>query len=206
MNRKAPLLLALLLLAPLAQARAVAPKKDYIVTGSKPDRLFLIDAAARKVVGNYRIPGAHDWVGTIVPSPDGRVAYVLVNRMESIVGIDLGSGNEVFRADLSSPGERVKCIFAFDVTPDGKKLIVYELPVKLGLSAYAVEPTRFAIFDTNAGLHAQPIQEYPAPRRVHTILADKDDRTFFALGFDLYQYDVATGKLLDTRGIRHWRE
>lgn len=204
-NPKNLVRLALLLLLPvIAQAAGAAPKKDYIVTGSKPDRLFVIDAAARRVVGDFKIPGAHDWVGTIVPSPDGRVAYVLVNRMESIAGIDLGTGKEVFRADLSSPGERVKSLFAFDVTPDGKRLIVYEVPVKLGLSEYQVEPTRFAIFDTNAGLHAKPVREYPAPRRVHTLLASKNDRTFYAIGFDLYEYDIATGKRLDTRGIRHW--
>src|SRR5581483_9143390 len=106
------------------------PKRDYIATAATPDRLFVIDAAARSIRSEFRIPAANDFLGAIVPSPDGRVAYILVNKMESISGIDLDSGKEIFRANLSSPGERVKCLFAFDVTPDGKELIVYELPVR----------------------------------------------------------------------------
>ena len=188
----------------LGAAAYGATRHDYIVTGSKPDHLFVVDPAKRTIASEFKIPGANDFVGTIVPSPDGRIAYVLVNKMESIAGIDLTTGKEVFRADLSTPGERVKCIFAFDVTPDGKELIVYELPVKLGLSEYKVEDTRFAVFDTRAGLHAEPVREFPAPRRVHTILARKDGKSFFAIGFDLYEYDIATGKRLGMRGIRHW--
>jgi quinohemoprotein amine dehydrogenase beta subunit len=192
--------LALMLVA----GAGAAAKKDYIITAAKPDRLFVIDPAARSIRSELRIPGANDFVGTLVPSPDGRIAYILVNKMESISGIDLDSGKEVFRANLSSPGERVKCIFAFDVTPDGRELIVYELPVKLGLSEYRVEDTRFAVFDTQAGLDAKPVRQFPAPRRVHTVLARKNGKSFFAIGFDLYEFDRATGRQLSERGVRNW--
>lgn len=188
----------------LAATSTAAPKRDYIVTGSKPDRLFVIDPAARAIKSEFRIPGANDFVGSIVPSPDGHIAYVLVNKMESISGIDLDSGKEVFRANLSSPRERVKCLFAFDVTPDGKELIVYELPVKLGLSEYQVQDTRFAVFNTHAGLDAKSIRQFPAPRRVHTLLSRKNGKSFFAVGFDLYEFDRGTGRQLDQRGIRNW--
>ena len=113
----------MLALVSATAAAAAGPKRDYIVTAAKPDRLFVIDAAARSIRSEFRVPAADGFMGTIVPSPDGRIAYVLVNKMESISGIDLDSGREVFRANLSSPGERVKCLFAFDVTPDGKELI-----------------------------------------------------------------------------------
>jgi quinohemoprotein amine dehydrogenase beta subunit len=196
--------LGAVLLLLLAATSMAAPKRDYIVTASKPDRLFVIDPAARAIKSQFRIPGANDFLGAIVPSPDGRIAYVLVNKMESISGIDLDSGKEVFRANLSSPGERVKCLFAFDVTPDGKELIVYELPVKLGLSEYEVQDTRFAVFSTRAGIDAKPIRQFPAPRRVHTLLSRKNGKSFFAIGFDLYEFDRATGKQLNQRGIRNW--
>jgi quinohemoprotein amine dehydrogenase beta subunit len=188
----------------LAAAALAAPKRDYIVTASKPDRLFVIDPAARAIKSQFHIPGANDFLGAIVPSPDGRIAYILVNKMESISGIDLDSGKEVFRANLSSPGERVKCLFSFDVTPDGKELIVYELPVKLGLSEYEAQDTRFAVFNTRAGLEAKPVRQFPAPRRVHTLLSRKNGKSFFAVGFDLYEFDRATGKQLNERGIRNW--
>jgi quinohemoprotein amine dehydrogenase beta subunit len=156
------------------------------------------------VQAEFHIPDAGNSVGVIVPSPDGRIAYVLVNRMESIAGIDLTTGKQVFRANLSSPGERVKCMFAFDVTPDGRELIVYELPVKLESDEYKVEEPRFAIFSTAAGVSAQPVRSFPAPRRVHMILAKKDGRSFYSVGFDLAEFDVNTGRLIEQRGIRAW--
>src|SRR5215467_6995 len=194
----------MLALVSATTAAAAGPKRDYIVTAAKPDRLFVIDPATRSIRSEFRIPAANDSLGAIVPAPDGRIAYVLVNKMESISGIDLDSGKQVFRANLSSPGERVKCLFAFDVTPDGKELIVYELPVRLGLSEYQVEDTRFAVFDTRAGLDAQPVRQFPAPRRVHTLLSRKDGKSFFAIGFDLYEFDRASGKQLNEKGVRNW--
>ncbi len=179
-------------------------KHDYIVTASKPDRLFVIDPASRSIRSEYHIPDTGGFVGTIVPAPDGRVAYVLVNKMESISGIDLDTGREVFRANLSGAGERVKCLFAYDVTPDGKELIVYEVPVKLGLSDYQVEDTRFAVFSTQAGLDARAVRQFPAPRRVHTLLSKKDGRSFFAIGFDLYEFDRHSGRQLSQQGVRNW--
>ena len=196
---------ALLLAAALAGGATAAAAGDLILTGAKPDRLFVIDAASRSVRSEFRIPGANGLVGTIVPSPDGRIAYALVNRMESIVGVDLKDGRVVFRADLSSPTERVKALFAFTVTPDGKELIAYEVPTRLLPSEYQVEEPRFAVFRTSGGLKAKAVRRFPAQRRLHMLLMRPDGRSFYALGFDLYEYDVRTGKLLGTRGIQKWQ-
>lgn len=186
-------------------AAAAAKGHDFLLTGSKPDRLYVIDAPARKIVGNYAIPGANGHVTTIVPSPDGKIAYVLVNRMESIVGIELKTGRAVFRADLSTAGERVKDFFAFTVTPNGKELIAYELPTRLQSSEYQVEEPRFAVFKTSGGLHAQAVRTFPAPRRVGVLLARPNGRSFYAFGFDLYEYDLRDGHLMDTRGVMNWQ-
>jgi quinohemoprotein amine dehydrogenase beta subunit len=199
-------LIALTVLGVLLGActRGPAPGHDLLVTGAKPDRLFVIDARKRAVRSEFHIPGANDFVGVIVPSPDGRIAYVLVNRMESIAGIDLATGKQVFRADLSSPGERVKCMFAFDVSPDGRELIVYELPVKLEPDEYKVEEPRFAVFNTAAGVDAKPVRTFAAPRRVHMILSKKDGKSFYAVGFELSEFDLGSGRLIEQRGIRTW--
>ncbi len=204
MNR--PLILCGLALALLGcgSAPTRAPLRDYILTGAKPDHLFVIDAASRSVASDFRIPEANGWVGSIATTADGKVAYVLVNRMESIAGIDLTTGKQVFRADLSQGNERVKSFFGINVTPDGKQLIVYELPTLLELNEYKVQEPRFAIFDTSAGLAAKPVRQFPAPRRVHMILPKKDGLSFFALGFQLYEFDLASGKLLQERGVRDW--
>jgi len=163
-----------------------------------------VNPRTQVVEATHHIPDANGWVATLVPSPDGRVAYVLANHAESIAGIDLKSGKQVFRADLSTPGERVKCMFAFDVTPDGRELIVYELPTKLDLSELHVEEPRFAVYRTADGVGAKPVRTFAAPRRVHMVLARRDGRSFYAMGFDLHEFDRRTGKQLSVRGIRNW--
>jgi quinohemoprotein amine dehydrogenase beta subunit len=194
-----------LLFGLLCAETAAAKGHDFIVTGAKPDKLYVIDAQARKIVGNYQIPGANDHITTIVPSPDGRIAYVLVNRMESIVGIELKTGRQVFRADLSTATERVKDFFAFTVTPNGKELIAYELPTRLEASEYQVEEPRFVVFKTAAGLHAKPVRTFAAPRRIGVLLARPNGRSFYAIGFDLYEYDLRDGHLLGSRGVMNWQ-
>lgn len=207
MNLK-PLAASLLAGALLARG-AVLPRaaaaRDYLVTGAKPDRLYVIDPVKERVISAFHIPGANDYVSIIVPSPDGRIAYVLVNEAQTIVGIDLRTGREVFRAALSSPGERVKCMLAFAVTPDGKRLIAYEYPTRLGIDSYTVLPPRFAVFDTGGGLHARPVRQFPAPRRIEMVLAREDGRSFYALGFNLYEFSLRTGRLMQKRGILDWR-
>ncbi len=138
-------------------------------------------------------------------SPDQRIAYLLVAKMERIVGIDIRTGRQVFRADLSSPAESVKDFFAMTVTPDGKELVAYELRTILRPSEYVVEEPRFAVFRTDAGLAARPIRSFPAPRRVHMLLARPDGKSIYALGFDLYEYNLGTGRLIATRGIKNWK-
>jgi len=185
-----------------AVPRAVAG--DLIVTGAKPDRLFIIDAATRTVRAEHRIPDANGLVSVILISPDQKLAYILVDRMERVVGIELASGREVFRADLSTPEERIKSFMSMALTPDGRELVVYELPTKLLPAEYVVEEPRFAVYRTNAGLAAKPYRSFPAPRRVHMLLMRPSGQSFYAIGFDLHEYDLKSGKLIETRGIQKW--
>jgi quinohemoprotein amine dehydrogenase beta subunit len=200
----APALLAGSLLACAVMMPRDAAAHDYLVTGAKPDLLFVIDPVKAQVVSEFHIPGANDYVSIIVPSSDGTIAYVLINKAESIAGIDLRTGREVFRADLSSPGERVQCMFAFVVTPDGKELIAYEYSTRLGIDSYTVLQPKFVVFSTAGGLHARPLRQFPAPRRIEMLLAKQDGRSFYALGFNLYEYDLGTGRLIGKRGILNW--
>ena len=196
--------LALFTMVACSTSRSQSAPRDYLLTATKPDRLFVLDPMTQTVKSEFKIPDARGHIGTIVPSPDGKIAYLLVNKLESIVGIDLDTGKMVFRADLSTPTERVKSIFAFDVTPDGREIIVHELPTRLDLGEYHVQEPRFAVFDTRAGTSAKPVRHFPAPRRIHMILSKKDGKSFYAVGFELYEYDLQTGKLIEQRGIRSW--
>ncbi len=185
-------------------AAAPAFAKEYLVTGVKPNGLVVIDPAARKVEKIHRIPGGGVAPGTIVPSPDGKIAYVVTNHLDSVSGIDLDSGKEVFRADFSSGTERVKAMFGMDVSPDGKELFVFQAPVRLLPGEYKVEDTRVAVFRTADGVGAKAVRTFPAPRRVAVLAFSKDGGTLWALGWDLYAMDPKTGAIRDTHKLLNW--
>lgn len=204
-----------------------ATAKDYLLAVTRPNKLYLIDAAARKVERVYDIPG--DGVPATVAVPaDGKVAYILTNRWESVSGIDLKTGKEVFRADMSEIREdagagqdkaqekdaaggsreverRVKSMFAMNVSRDGKELYVHQLPVSLKLDEYEVQDTKIAVYDTAAGLNAKPKRLLPAPRRITILLPGMDRKRIYALGWDLYAINAETGKIEQTWGVQNWK-
>jgi quinohemoprotein amine dehydrogenase beta subunit len=187
----------------LTASSAPAAAKDFLIAGVKPDKLVLVDAAGRKVERTYTLRDGAPGPSGIVPSPDGKIAYVVVNRWESIVGIDLDSGQEVFRADFSTPSERVKGI-ATEVSPDGKELYVFQSPVELATDEYHVKDTRIAVYRTADGTAAKPARVLPGPRRTSLLAFSQDGSKLYALSWDLLILDPATGKELGRHEVRHW--
>ena len=61
-----------------------------------------------------------------------------------------------------------------DVVPDGEELFVFQSPVRLGLGEYEVQDVRIAVYDTGAGVGAEPVRLLDAPRRT-AILAMSTD-------------------------------
>lgn len=180
-----------------------AAAKDYLLAGVKPGKLVLVDAAARKVERTYELRDGAPGPASIAPSPDGKIAYVVVNRWESIVGIDLDGGNEVFRADCSAPPERVKAL-ALEISPDGKELYVFQSPVELASDEYRVRDTRIAVYRTGDGIGAKPARVLPAPRRTSLLAFSRDGSKLYALSWDLFALDPASGKVLGRHDVRHW--
>jgi quinohemoprotein amine dehydrogenase beta subunit len=180
-----------------------AAARDYLLAGVKPDRLMLVDPAARKVERSYTIPDARPGPWLIVPSADGKVAYVVVNRWESVSGIDLDSGREVFRANFSKPGERVKAI-AGDVTPDGRELFVFQSAVRMESDEYQVEDPRIAVYRTSDGTDAKPVRMMPGPRRTSLLAFSRDGSKLYAFSWDLLVLDPSTGKEIGRHPVRHW--
>lgn len=188
----------------LSLSAPFASAKEYLLTGVKPDKLVLIDAKARKVERFYEVPNPGTGLLTITPSPDAKVAYAIVNRWESVSGIDLDSGEEVFRADFSSEDMRVKATFAMDVSPDGKELYVFQSPVKLGLGEYEVQDTYVAVYNTADGIGATPVRTFPAPRRTAILISSTDGSKLYAAGWDITAFDPKTGDVLGVHKVRTW--
>ncbi|MDH3740633.1 MAG: quinohemoprotein amine dehydrogenase subunit beta [Hyphomicrobiales bacterium] len=201
MKRMSPKSIAVLSGALAFLASTVADAKDFLVTGIKPDKLVVVDAAARKVDKVYTIPNGGPGPLTITVSPDGKTAYSVVNRWESVSGIDLETGKETFRVDLSSDTERVKIMFGMDVSPDGKELALYESAVKLGLGEYEVQPTRISFYDTANG---NKIRSIPAPRQVTVMMYSSDGSKLYGMGRALHVIDPANGNIIKENKTQAW--
>lgn len=187
----------------LACCALTASAKDFLVVASRPNELHVIDLAARKVVHSYRIPG-QGIASTITLAQGGKVAYVLTDRNESISGIDLDTGKQVFRADMSYANVRVKSMLAMAVSLDGKHLYVYQIPTRLKRDEYEAMDTRIAVYDTADGIGAQPRRLFPAPRRI-SLLAPTAGGKLVALGWDVYEFNTATGAIDRTLPLRNWK-
>lgn len=180
--------------------------KEYLLTGAKPDKLFLIDIAARKVAREYKIPYNSISPMTIVPSPDSKIAYVITNHNKAITGIDLLNGQEVFRAELSRSAEERAVSYGLEISPDGKELFSYESPVRLLSDRYEVQNPRISVYSTAGGLEAKPVRVFnDVPRRIHLLMMKKDGSKLYALGWDFYTLDPKTGKIIDTYPLRNWK-
>lgn len=180
---------------------------DYLVTACRPNLLVVADAKARKVIKTIEIPNTsmgNSPTGVVV-SKDGKVAYVIHNRWESVSGINLETGNEVFRADLSSNDVRAKAPFAIDLSPDGKELAVYVNPTRILPGEYKVEDAYIAIFDTSAGTHAEPARKLAAPRRVTTLAYSPDYKRLYAFSWDVLVLDPKSGDQIGSHPWRSWK-
>lgn len=178
--------------------------KEYMVVGARPDKLFVIDIKARKVVKSFTIP---DSTGpqNIVMSPDGKIAYVVTNSLRSIVGIELEEGKVVFRANLNYKDDERTWNYGFDISPDGSEIYSYDIPTKIYLDRYESIDPRLSVFKTDGGLDAKPSREFPLPRRIHLLITAKSG-ALYAMGWDFYKIDVQTGKYDVVYPLRHWKK
>lgn len=180
-----------------------ATAKEYILTSVKPNTLVLADPAARKVVRTYKIPGHGSPLG-IVTSPDNKVAYVVTDSSGSVAGIDLDTGQQVFHATFSEDDLRVRNVFAFEISPDGKELFVLQSPMKKAANEYQVQDVRIAVYRTDGGLAAKPVRLLPAPRRTTTMLMAPDGGRLYLMSWDIHAIDPKDGKVLEVKKVFNW--
>ncbi len=174
------------------EPQAVARSGDFMVVANRPNTVHLIDLAGREVVRSCKMPGRFS-PGTVVMSPDKRLAYVLTNRFENIYGVDLDTCEIRFSAMQSQGHERVKSIASIAISVDGSELYTHQNPTRLLVDRYEVQDSRVAVYDTTAGLDAKPSRVFPAPRQV-TIMAAGDDGTLYLGGRDIYAMNMKSGE------------
>jgi quinohemoprotein amine dehydrogenase beta subunit len=179
---------ALAALAPAVQAR------DLLVTIARPNNLYVFDAAQRSLVADCPLDADHPAPSVIQMSPDGRIAYALVNRWEDVIGVDIETCETVFMAVQSEGDVRRRSIASLAVSKDGTRLYTVRNPVRHHLDRYEVMEPELAVFDTGAGLEAEPLALHPAPRR-SSIMATGEDGRVYVAGHDIYAVDPETGEI-----------
>ena len=167
-------------------------KRDYMATVSRPNTLNLIDLHDNTVVRRCEIPGVPA-PGTLVVSPDGKIAYTLTAAFSDVYGVSLDTCEVVFSTRQSDGNVRVKSIASLAISPDGKEIYTHQNRVTLNSDHYQVEPSKLAVFDTSAGLETRPVRSFDAPRQV-TIMRTGADGSIYLGGPDIYRMDPATGE------------
>ena len=164
------------------------------MTVARPNNLYVFDAAARELVKDCPLEADHPTPGIIAMSPDGRIAYMLVNRWQDVIGVDIDSCATVFRAVQSEGDVHRRSIGSLAVSKDGTRLYTVRNPVRHHVDRYEVLEPEFAVFDTAAGLEAKPLAIHPAPRRSSIMATDREGRVYIA-GHDIFAVDPDTGEI-----------
>lgn len=175
----------------------------YLISPGFPNSIHIFDAEKLVHVREIELPGDPS-PSTAALSPDGKRIFVVTGRSQSVVGIDLPSGETIFRADLSSGNERVTTFPSVVVSADGERLYVYQFPVTLLPAEYRALEPRFAVYNIADGIGAEPIRTFPAPIKVFLLLPSPKGDIFHAFGDSLFTFDGATGKQIGDTKTRSW--
>ena len=182
----------ILTLAALGTAAALpAMAGDLLVTVARPANLYVFDAESRELKTDCDL-GGNALPGIIVMSPDNSIAYVLVNNFEDVIGVDIATCEKVFHAAQSSKDVIRRSLASLTVSKDGAQLYTVRNPVRIHKDRYEVLPAEFAVYDTGAGLAAEPVAVHPAPRRSTLMATDANGQVYIA-GHDIFRVDPETG-------------
>lgn len=183
---------------------ALKAGQEYMIATNYPNNLHVLDLASDSLYKTCRLPDAFG-PGTAMVSPDRKTAYLLNNHFGDLYGIDLDSCRAVFHAKLSrKPDEKARSMFAFALSPDGKELYSVVNPTRMASDHYEVQQPRLEVFDTAAGLDAQPVRSFPVPRQLY-IMRAADDGTLYIAGPDIYKMDVKSGHYEVAVPGRNWK-
>ncbi len=182
---------------------AMVAGKEYLLTSSRPNLLHVVDVETNKLLRSCKIPGIFG-SNSIVPSPDGRIAYVLTNKWEDVYGFDITNCETVFSARQSYKNVQVKTIISLALSPDGNELYTVQNPVVKHRDRFEVQQPRLAVFNTADGLHAKAKRFYPVDRRI-TKIGTMDNGEVILGGADLKAIDPQTGDIRVLKKLQNWQ-
>jgi WD40 repeat protein len=178
-----------------------ASAKWYVVVGTLPNNVEVVDTTTDKVVKTIALEGQGP-VLTIATDPAApRYAYATTNLDQAIAVVDLQQGKQVATYKLSSDTEIVR-VEATNLNPKGDRLYVYELPLKQSLGSYQHEAPRFRVFDTATN---QVVKTFPAPEQTLSFAFSPDGKRIytFCIGQDIIVLDSEDGHTLGSIPLAH---
>jgi len=178
--------------------------RDYLAVVSKKNELHIVDSKTEKLYKTCNLEGEYS-TGGLVLSPDGNIMYVLQDGWGAVYGYDMNTCKNVFSAKFYSDNIKAISAMSFNVSNDGKELYTISNPVKKHSDSYEVMDPIFSIYNTDAGLNAQPIKSFKAPRQI-TMLATAKDGNLFAAGPDLYRIYPHEEKIEVAAKLRGWNK
>lgn len=165
---------------------------DLLLTVARPANMYVFDAESRDLVRDCPLE-SNVIPGVIAMSPDNKIAYILVNAWEDVIGIEVATCETVFMAQQSDGDITRRSIASLAVSKDGTQLFTVRNPVKTHTDRLEVLEPEFAVYDTSAGLKAEPIKIHPAPRRSTLMATDRLGDVYIA-GHEIYRVDPETGE------------
>lgn len=187
---------------PLHQAAPHDPDPEYLLTVTRPGVLQVIDMKTDTLARSCPVPGKFG-SGALVPSPDGRHAFVLNNLSEDVYGFELETCKLVFSARQSSGDVRVKTFQSIAVSADGSELYTVQNPVRRHLDRFEVLPPRLAVYRIADGLEAQPLRTFPVNRRITKIAATATGEVILG-GADIEAIDTRSGAVRTVSALASW--
>lgn len=175
---------------------------DLLVTIAKPANLYVFDAGARTLAKDCDM-GVDPTPGVIQMSPDGKVAYALVNHWQDVIGVNIETCERVFYAAQSEPDVTRRSIGSLAVSADGGEVYTIRNPVRRLSDRLEVMPAEFAVFDAGAGLDARPARIFPASRRSSVMAAGATGEVYVG-GHDIEAIDPETGETAVKIANRSW--
>lgn len=182
--------------------KAAATDAEYLLTVSRPGLLHVIDMKTDRIARSCEVPGKFG-SGALVPSPDGRHAFVLGNLWEDVYGFELETCKVVFSARQSVADVTVKTVQSLAVSADGSELYTVQNPVRRGADRFEVMQPRLAVYRIADGLDAQPVRSFPVKRRITKIAATAGGEVILG-GADVEAIDVRSGALRTVSALASW--
>jgi hypothetical protein len=178
-----------------------ASAKWYVVVGTLPNLVQVVDTTTDKVVRTIPLdgPGPILQVSTNPATP--RFAYVTTNLDQAVAVVDLEQGKQVATYKLSSDTETVR-VSATNLNPKGDRLYISELPLKLTPGRYQHEEQRFVVYDTATN---KEVKSFPAPAQTLSFAFSPDGTRLytFCVGQDIMVLDSNDGHVLGTIPLAH---